>query len=194
MLNKYCKKCDAFKPHSEFSPSKKAKNGLQSYCKPCCSAYALKWYEKNKHRVAARTQQRRPRRRSILLQSKYGINLYQWTAIFNAQGKSCAICGIKELPEKIQWATDHDHKTGEIRGILCPPCNTGLGFFEDSITNLNRAIEYLDSGKLRTQHVIDNLEPPSDPEIIELLKDGRTRRNQVKCDDTLLDMVQELNL
>ena len=38
---------------------------------------------------------------------------------------------------------DHDHKTGDFRGYLCHPCNTGLDLFEDSPTRLQAGIAYL---------------------------------------------------
>ncbi len=38
---------------------------------------------------------------------------------------------------------DHDHKTGKIRGYICNRCNTGLGNFDDNITILKRAIEWI---------------------------------------------------
>lgn len=62
-------------------------------------------------------------------------------ARFEAKQKTfagrCAICG---LPEK---AIDHNHATGEVRGLLCGSCNTGLGFFRDSPKLLRKAAEYL---------------------------------------------------
>ena len=39
---------------------------------------------------------------------------------------------------------DHCHTTGKVRGLLCPPCNKGLGHFEDNGTYLWNAIKYLD--------------------------------------------------
>lgn len=38
---------------------------------------------------------------------------------------------------------DHDHNTNKIRGLLCSRCNMGLGFFDDSIEGLTKAINYL---------------------------------------------------
>jgi hypothetical protein len=60
------------------------------------------------------------------------------------QGGRCAVCGSTDPGRKTGgWATDHDHRTGAVRGILCNGCNTGLGAFGDSIERLQMAIRYL---------------------------------------------------
>lgn len=64
----------------------------------------------------------------------------------NEQGGGCAICG--EFPTEKKLAVDHDHETGRVRGLLCMRCNTALGHFEDSITLLEAAIDYLELGVL----------------------------------------------
>lgn len=37
------------------------------------------------------------------------------------QGR-CAICCVDDYPER-RLQADHDHETGLLRGMLCPPCN-----------------------------------------------------------------------
>lgn len=56
------------------------------------------------------------------------------------QGYSCAICG-----KQVKLHVDHDHETGEVRGLLCNNCNVGLGFFDDNPMLLIAAIRYLKS-------------------------------------------------
>lgn len=54
------------------------------------------------------------------------------------EGQTCVICGAGE-----DLAVDHCHTTGTIRGILCRPCNLGLGYFRDDQQRLLGAVQYL---------------------------------------------------
>ena len=63
---------------------------------------------------------------------------------FKDQKGKCAICGIKRENIKRDFANDHNHKTGKIRGLLCGNCNMGLGQFSDNIKTLQKAIKYLE--------------------------------------------------
>lgn len=53
--------------------------------------------------------------------------------------KNCQICGSVN-----RLCVDHNHVTGEIRGILCSKCNKGLGIFNDSQQLLRKAANYLE--------------------------------------------------
>ncbi len=94
----------------------------------------------------------RQRQREKMLMHVYQITVDEWDALFESQGHQCAICGTK-VPgghKQKQWHTDHDHgccsgkKTcGQcIRGILCPKCNTTLGFVEKH-PNITRLLAYI---------------------------------------------------
>jgi len=75
--------------------------------------------------------------------TEYGLAFGQWEAQFLSQGERCKCCGTDDPGHKFGWQTDHDHKTGAVRGILCHGCNTGLGSFKDDPERLMAAIEYL---------------------------------------------------
>jgi hypothetical protein len=63
--------------------------------------------------------------------------------MFTAQNGCCAICETHAGKGGDKLCVDHDHATGQVRGLLCGRCNTGLGQFKDSVPNLTRAISYL---------------------------------------------------
>lgn len=81
----------------------------------------------------------------------FGMSRTEWEAMFDAQGRVCAICECGE-PGGNGWATDHDHACcagsrgtcGKcVRGILCTACNTGIGLLRDDPKILNSAVAYL---------------------------------------------------
>lgn len=52
----------------------------------------------------------------------------------------CEICGISL--DKF-YCIDHNHNTGEVRGMLCSNCNIMLGLGKDSADILSKGAEYL---------------------------------------------------
>lgn len=87
------------------------------------------------------------RHREYLLKSVYGLTPGQFRTLFFRQGQRCAICGTAKPPGngfKAQWNVDHDHATGRVRGILCSPCNTGMGLLKDDPALLRRAADYVE--------------------------------------------------
>ncbi len=70
----------------------------------------------------------------------YNITVQEYDQMEKKQGGLCAICGQMD---RRRLSIDHCHTTGEIRGLLCSNCNTGLGFFKDDRDTLAKAITYL---------------------------------------------------
>lgn len=70
---------------------------------------------------------------------RYGITLAQYDAMVISQGGKCAICG--RASERL--VVDHDHVTGMVRGLLCDPCNLGIGKLGDTVAALIAATAYL---------------------------------------------------
>lgn len=87
--------------------------------------------------------------RDYLLRRNYGISLNDYNELVITQCGACAICGDVPCEEpdagrnQMRLHVDHDHKTGEIRGLLCSDCNRGIGFFKDDPEMLKRAAHYL---------------------------------------------------
>lgn len=104
----------------------------------------------NREEIIAKQRERyRNNRAKVLRQNrvrKYGLLPEQFEALKAFQSSKCAIC--KSLIDD-SAAVDHCHKTGEVRGLLCRRCNTGLGGFCDSPKKLRDAIAYLERGANR---------------------------------------------
>lgn len=80
-----------------------------------------------------------PGRRHIL--KRRGVSEDDYERLKASQNNRCAICN--RPPGKRALAFDHDHETGQARGLLCFSCNAGLGQFQDSAQLLVTAALYL---------------------------------------------------
>ena len=76
---------------------------------------------------------------------KYKITKEQYEYILRSQDYRCAICG-KKFTKKNPACVDHNHRTKEVRGILCRKCNTAIGFLGDDAYLTHKAFEYLTKG------------------------------------------------
>ena len=74
------------------------------------------------------------------LKNKYGITLEQHNNMLVAQEGKCAVCEI--LFEHRRINVDHDHKTGEVRGLLCYQCNT-FRVGGNTLESAKKVVEYL---------------------------------------------------
>lgn len=90
------------------------------------------------------------KRRDQTLRYKYGITLEEYEARKAAQEDRCGICRrhIDEIEPPTKTATeklvvDHCHDSGDVRGLLCAPCNMAIGLFKDNPEYLQQAIQYL---------------------------------------------------
>lgn len=82
------------------------------------------------------------RRRARNLRFYYGLNTEQYDAMVAAQGGVCLICKRK-CRTRAFLSVDHDHETGDIRGLLCKDCNTAIGIMGDNPELLEAAADYL---------------------------------------------------
>lgn len=61
--------------------------------------------------------------RQAYLLKRYGITEQQYDQLYTKQDGCCAVCKRHSSSFKKRLSVDHDHKTGDVRGLLCVHCN-----------------------------------------------------------------------
>jgi hypothetical protein len=140
-----------------------------------CKAAHIRWRAKNKERVLAiakryrdgnpekiraltekwrkenpEAQARLSTKNNLAIKMrKHGATLEHYEVMFAEQGGKCAICGSSESKNKRskRLYVDHCHATNRVRGLLCLPCNSAIGFMEDDVARLQKAIAYLERSR-----------------------------------------------
>jgi hypothetical protein len=127
-----CTLCGELKPIERFTKNSLRAIGYDYTCRAC--------------------DRKKAKQKNIV--RNFGITLQMFRKLEAEQGGGCAICGRKETRRRrgkaVRLSVDHDHKTGQIRGLLCTTCNTALGLMNDDTKRLRRAAEYLDKHAYRT--------------------------------------------
>ena len=85
------------------------------------------------------------------LRYNYGITLDEYNNILNNQNGKCATCGTTKpggrksgRGGKIEvFFVDHNHKTGEVRGLLCNICNRTIGYVNEDVELIQNMIKYV---------------------------------------------------
>ncbi|HYT42169.1 MAG TPA: endonuclease domain-containing protein [Methylomirabilota bacterium] len=82
-------------------------------------------------------ERRNERKREWNLRTKYGITSALYNSILGNQLGLCAIC----CRANQELSVDHNHLTGEVRGLLCIRCNRDVGIFEMRSEELKTYLE-----------------------------------------------------
>jgi len=129
---RHCYGCGFSLPLTDFY-IKRTKDNLNSYRfnSPCRSCSNIRTVERIRYQ------------REYMLYLKYKLSLGGYNKLLESQDNKCAVCKLDQSFFKKNFAVDHNHDTGEIRGLLCTNCNQGLGLFMDNIDLLGCAIKYL---------------------------------------------------
>lgn len=91
-------------------------------CLRCGRNRAVKFY-RPRGRVCVTCQKttRTKQNRALHLRKTYDLSVEQYEAMLESQDHRCAICRRRAVTKNLH--VDHDHATGEVRGLLCKPCN-----------------------------------------------------------------------
>jgi len=114
-------------------------------CRHCCSAATLEWKRRNPEKVQANNlRHKRTHRENAKyahLLKKYGVTRERYEQMLSEQRGCCAICKrLMGVP-----VVDHNHRTGQVRRLLCKDCNSGLGYFREDRHALLSAVQYLEA-------------------------------------------------
>jgi hypothetical protein len=99
------------------------------------AAYQREWTRKNPRKL-----------KEYNLRWRYGLTLEEFDAIIASQNDACAVCfrPFNHDPQKRDIVVDHNHDTGQMRGIVCAKCNAILGRVDRDVEILKRAVAYLE--------------------------------------------------
>lgn len=145
---KACTGCKETKPLSDFFRDKRHPTKYMPRCKSCKAQYFRNWKKRNPGFDRRRYLENKPHEQERHLIRKYGVTLVRYQEMLDDQNGKCAICGKPEPIHK-KLDVDHDHATGEVRGLLCTSCNRVLGHAHDSVDRLLAAVDYLSSRRSR---------------------------------------------
>ena len=168
VASKPCSRCGKKKKLHEFGAHHKGKYGRQSACL-MCEATRNRAYHKSHPEVVQQKVKRANKRskerlkndpaykarrariqRKVDLKRRFNLTHDDYLAMQEAQNGVCAICGNPETMHNqygiVPLAIDHDHKTGEVRGLLCSRCNRYLSIVEDGRYGftIDAALAYLE--------------------------------------------------
>lgn len=137
-----CNQCGLEKQLTEFYKDKASLGGIRKNCKSCKNKKTLFWREANRehYNEIARKHNRANYEQDRL--RRYKLTVEKHTQMLIKQNYVCALCG-KPPTDKRALATDHDHVTGEVRGLLCYKCNRDMATVDDK-DFLSKLIAYRD--------------------------------------------------
>ena len=141
--SKTCTKCKLDKSVDAFYWHSQRKHYIPA-CKECISQAGKKNFSENREKRNKQNQEWRranPERSQVIKARTNGIKITweQFSELKTLQDNKCALCQ-KELEK---FHIDHCHDSGEVRGLLCPTCNWGLGLLGDTEETIERALNYL---------------------------------------------------
>jgi hypothetical protein len=104
---------------------------------------------KKEHNALFRLNNPDANRKAMYKKLYSGMTIEEFEAMSLAQRGACAACLRPETQKKsgkLRWlAVDHDHATGDVRGLLCSRCNTSLGYAQDDPVTLRALADYLEA-------------------------------------------------
>ena len=129
----FCRKCQTNKPVEYFYKN-------QRICRPCHKEAVRECTTKREALDPNDAFGRMLKKKGYWVRLSWRECLAAYQAISEKQGHVCAICGGVDQNRRL--AVDHNHETGNVRGLLCLRCNIHV------IGTLETYPELIDAGKI----------------------------------------------
>ena len=95
---------------------------------------------------ASEAGQRARTARSI--KERCGLTIDEYDEAYDKQEGKCKICGVHgERHGRGRLVVDHCHLSNRFRALLCGPCNSALGLFQESEDIMRSAVAYIQGWK-----------------------------------------------
>lgn len=149
MGNLLCGRCNIIKDVSSFGVRSGTKRGYQYWCKSCQVCRSRETYKKrprksNENKVERNKDEIKLNALKRMLKYRYSLDYDEYLQMYERQNKCCRICLLEyNLGGPKGLHVDHDHSTGEVRGLLCRNCNVALGLIKENKDILLRIFNYL---------------------------------------------------
>lgn len=108
--------------------------------------------EREQHRIRMKRYRDKPNGKAVVDRANIKakkLSPEEYDALWQAQNGVCVACGQPETMRNrygsIRLAIDHNHDTGEVRGLLCGRCNTALGYLQDATDRIEGLLQYRQS-------------------------------------------------
>lgn len=139
---KKCKECRVEKELSEFYKDALSADGHRNNCKLCKNLKTIKWREENREHYNTIARKHNQANYQVDRLRRYSLTIQKHAEMLSQQKGVCAICARPPTAKRV-LATDHDHMTKEVRGLLCYKCNRDMAVVDDK-SHLAKLISYRD--------------------------------------------------
>lgn len=150
-----CRQCRLEKEETAFTWLDKEHTSRRTVCKRCSADRLQRYRAKNPAQFRTYESRRTPEQvKARRLRTTYQISLDAYFQMWADQGGRC-VCGDFLAMDWSEVHVDHDHtccagkkSCGQcVRGLLCPSCNSTLGYARDDVTRLRCLADYVEDHK-----------------------------------------------
>jgi hypothetical protein len=155
-----CKNCTSIRSKIYYIKNKEQKKKYRIEHREKYKKYLKKYRDEHKEKSIKTSKEYYYSHKEQILEYKrkykkdiyrpYNMTIDDYKEMYINQLGNCLVCG----KHKDKLCVDHDHKTGEVRGLLCSRCNSGLAYIDDLLF-LENALKYVNNPNKKKYPFVD---------------------------------------